>query len=93
MLNPDFIDGTDIVFRFKKQKEQTKTPQSVKRIAANIKTFETLLVSISKAEYPIFTQGKRLPHNAITTSDNNIDLLFCTKIISNQAGLSKVNFL
>jgi hypothetical protein len=41
MLSADLTGGTDIVFRLKRQKIQTKAPQIAKRIAANIRISAT----------------------------------------------------
>ena len=76
MLSAVLTDGTDIVFLLKKQKIQTKAPQSAKRIAANMRISATDFVLIPNARYPILTQGKRLPHNAITSKDRIIVLTF-----------------
>lgn len=46
MLRADLTDGTGTAFLLKKQKTQTKAPQSEKRIAANIRIFETDFESI-----------------------------------------------
>ena len=100
MLIADLTDGTDIVFLLKKQNTQTRMPQSAKRIAANIRISATDFALIPHAAYPILTQGKRLPHRAITIkeriivyiSENYFDGNITNTSLAELCGISTVYF-